>query len=53
MAEDNQSNNKESFIEPEGIRSAAARGQAPAAHGDGPAGRGPKSATLVFNDTIS
>ena len=28
----------------EGIRSAAARGQAPAAHGDGPAERGPKGA---------
>lgn len=28
----------------EGIRSAATRGQAPAAHGDGPAGRGPKGA---------
>ncbi|MBQ3440908.1 hypothetical protein IJG27_01180 [Candidatus Saccharibacteria bacterium] len=27
----------------EGFRSAAARGEAPAAHGDGPAGRGPKN----------
>ncbi|MBR5046413.1 S-adenosylmethionine:tRNA ribosyltransferase-isomerase [Candidatus Saccharibacteria bacterium] len=30
------------FIKFEGIRSAAARGRAPAAHGDGPAGRGPR-----------
>ena len=43
MVEDkNLDKNKENIIEPEGIRSAAARGQAPAAHGDGPAGRGPK-----------
>ena len=31
------------FIKPEGIRSAAARERAPAAHGDGPAGRAPKA----------
>ena len=33
----------EAIIGPEGFRSAAAREQAPAAHGDGPAGRGPKA----------
>ena len=39
---DNIDKNNEAIAEPEGIRSAAARGVAPAAHGDGPAGRGPK-----------
>ena len=33
----------EAIIGPEGIRSAAARGQAPSARGDGPDGRGPKA----------
>ena len=44
--EDDKSNNKDKGAEaldgPEGIRSAAAREVAPAARGDGPAGRGPK-----------
>ena len=39
----------QSLLGSEGIRSAAARGVAPAAHGDGPAGRGPKNLkTLVL-----
>ena len=33
---------KSEIIQPEGIRSLARRGRAPAARGDGPAGRGPK-----------
>ena len=32
----------------EGLRSAAARGQAPAGRGDGPAGRGPRGAASAF-----
>ena len=42
MVDKNLDNNKENIIEPEGIRSAAARDLAPAARGDGPAGRAPK-----------
>lgn len=36
----------------EGIRSAAARERAPAAHGDGPAGRGPMKETIPTPDVI-
>ena len=36
----------------EGIRSAAARGRAPAAHGDGPAGRGPMKELVCVPDII-
>ena len=39
---DNIDKNNEAIAEPEGIRSAAARGVAPAARGDGPDGRGPE-----------
>ncbi len=40
---DLEKNREEGFIDqPEGLRSAAARAEAPATHGDGPAGRGPK-----------
>ena len=35
-------NEADTIAEPEGVRSAAARGVAPAARGDGPAGRGPR-----------
>ena len=35
-------NGDELFVEPEGVRSLAKRGVAPAAHGDGPAGRAPR-----------
>ena len=38
---------EDGFVETEGIRSLARRGRAPAAHGDGPAGRGPR-----FNKNI-
>lgn len=44
----NSSNGAGANIEPEGVRSAAARDLAPSARGDGPDGRGPKSAVPVF-----
>ena len=44
MEDDKKLNNEKGPIaEPEGMRSAAAREEAPAACGDGPAGRGPKA----------
>ena len=41
-----------SITEPEGLRSAAARAEAPAAHGDGPAGRDPKVSDTSVADGI-
>ena len=41
------------IVPSEGIRSAAARGRAPAAHGDGPAGRGPMKGTICISEGVS
>ena len=40
------------IVPSEGVRSAAARGLAPAAHGDGTAGRAPKKGTISIPDVI-